>query len=73
MKLATITDKYSGSESSLEVVSRALGRIAGEFKKMVPREFKKPQYLLLETSSPTQTVSWMGMVSDYLLLKKFGL
>jgi len=75
LKLSTITDPFSGSKEGLQKVSHELAAIAASSLKMFDLSILKsdPGLLLLETSSSTTSVSWLGIFTDPFKLAKAGL
>jgi len=75
LKLGTITDPFSGNKKGYERVSRELATLVENSKRMFRTSILKsdPGMLLLETSSPTTKVSWLGIFNDPYLLAKAGL
>jgi hypothetical protein len=73
LKTSTITDPFSGDKDFTEFVGQWAKNnfleLTGRFRQNI--SFKKLQkFELLETSSPSQSKSWTGMVTDILLLKR---
>jgi len=62
MKLNTITDMYTGDPAYLELVSDRLAVLTASLAKKNSWVYgTREAYLLpLETSSPSNTVSWLG-------------
>jgi len=75
LKLSTITDPFSGNKDNLQRVSRELAALAANSLKMFDKTILKsdPGLLLLETSSSTTKVSWLGIFTDPFRLAKAGL
>lgn len=75
LKLETITDPFSGSKDELQRVSHELGALASNSLKMFDTRILKsdPGLLLLESSSSTSKVSWLGIFTDPFKLAKAGL
>jgi hypothetical protein len=75
LKLNTITDPFSGSKEGLQRVSQELEALASNSLKMFDKSILKsdPGLLMLETSSSTTKVSWLGIFTDPFLLAKAGL
>jgi hypothetical protein len=75
LNLATITDPFSGDKKELQRVSHELGALASNSLKMFDTSILKsdPGLLLLETSSSTTKVSWLGIFTDPFKLAKAGL
>jgi hypothetical protein len=75
LKLGTITDPFSGSQEGIQRVSLELSALAESFKGMFDLSILKsdPGLLLLETSSSTTKVSWLGIFTDPFKLAKAGL
>jgi hypothetical protein len=75
LKLGTITDPFSGSQEGIQRVSLELSALAESFKGMFDISILKsdPGLLLLETSSSTTKVSWLGIFTDPFKLAKAGL
>jgi hypothetical protein len=73
--LSTITDPFSGSLNGLQKVSHELAALAANSSKMFDLTILKsdPGILLLETSSSTTKVSWLGFFTDPFKLAKAGL
>jgi hypothetical protein len=75
LKLSTITDPFSGSLEGLQRVSQELEVLASNSLKMFDKTILKsdPGLLMLETSSSTTRVSWLGIFTDPFKLAKAGL
>jgi hypothetical protein len=71
-KLNTITDPFSGDPQFLEHLNRWMERNASkrlECYRMKINLYKQKQYPFLESASPSNSVSWTGMMTDLALLK----
>jgi len=74
MKLNTITDPYSGDESSLRRASLHLSVLTDNLRGMFPKKIHHPKgFQFLETASPIHSVSWHGWFSVPRLLDVCGM
>lgn len=69
----TITDPFSGSQTTLDEVSEKLRVLALSFKKRYPKDLSPSSLLWLETSSPSSRTSWTGVFLNLLVLRDEGL
>jgi len=74
MKLNTITDPYSGDETSLRRASLHLAVLTDNLRGMFPKKIHYPKgFQFLETASPIHSVSWHGWFSVPRLLDANGM
>lgn len=75
LKTSTITDPYTGSVEKLREVSGAIPIIMGRafLATCRFRPTDAGSLLFLETSSPTHSPSWLGIISDLACLQDKGL
>lgn len=74
LKLSTITDPFTGDVKKLERVDYGMSCIATAFKSRFPKLSGFPSGVLqLETASPSNKVSWLGIISDGKAIANAGL